>query len=346
MSYQLDLLPLLPAPAAAPAPTPRLDDYDTFVVFFSGGKDSVACVLHLLDLGVPTEKIELHHHRVDGEEPGLFDWPCTDAYLRAFADTLGLKLYFSWKKGGFEREMTREGEATAPICFETPEGDVRTIGGAGKPNTRLMYPQVTASLLTRWCSGYLKNHVGSAVLVNCERFQGTKTLVVTGERAEESANRAQYAVFTTHETDLREPKQKNKAPRWIDHFRPVHAWGEREVWEMLRTWGIVAHPAYHLGFGRCSCMTCIFLNDADWRRLYAIDPERIERHMAYEERFGKTIHRTRSIRQRIAHLPEPSDLDPHWVAAALSHRWDPPIRIPTDEWALPSGAYRKTGGPT
>jgi len=34
------------------------NDYDKIIVFFSGGKDSTACVLHLLDLGVPKEDIE------------------------------------------------------------------------------------------------------------------------------------------------------------------------------------------------------------------------------------------------------------------------------------------------
>jgi len=40
--------------------------YDKILVAFSGGKDSIACVLHLLDLGIPRSSIELHHHLVDG----------------------------------------------------------------------------------------------------------------------------------------------------------------------------------------------------------------------------------------------------------------------------------------
>lgn len=37
-----------------------------YIVAFSGGKDSVAMVLHLLEIGVPKESIHLHHHDVDG----------------------------------------------------------------------------------------------------------------------------------------------------------------------------------------------------------------------------------------------------------------------------------------
>ena len=48
-----------------------LEEYDKIIVLFSGGKDSLACVLHLLELGVPREKIELWHHDIDGGEPNL-----------------------------------------------------------------------------------------------------------------------------------------------------------------------------------------------------------------------------------------------------------------------------------
>jgi hypothetical protein len=66
-------------------------------------------VLHLLDLGVPRERIELWHHDVDGREGSrLMDWPVTRDYCRAFAAAFGLPIFFSWKVGGFEREMCRD----------------------------------------------------------------------------------------------------------------------------------------------------------------------------------------------------------------------------------------------
>lgn len=60
--------------------------YDRVCIAFSGGKDSLALLLHVLELGVPREKIELHHHLVDGREGStLMDWPITESYCEAIA---------------------------------------------------------------------------------------------------------------------------------------------------------------------------------------------------------------------------------------------------------------------
>lgn len=79
-----------------------------YIVAFSGGKDSVAMVLHLLKTGVDKSQIELHHHEVDGRGEKLFDWSCTTSYCRAFAEAMALPLYFSYRKGGILREMFRK----------------------------------------------------------------------------------------------------------------------------------------------------------------------------------------------------------------------------------------------
>lgn len=93
---------LLDAPA-------DLASYAFIIVFFSGGKDSIAALLTLLEAGASRERIELWHHEIDGREGShLMDWPCTPAYCRAFAQAFALPLYASWKVGGFERELLRD----------------------------------------------------------------------------------------------------------------------------------------------------------------------------------------------------------------------------------------------
>lgn len=66
---------------ASKAACPDFLGYDTIIVVFSGGKDSVACLLSLIEAGVPHARIKLHHHDVDGQGPSFADWPCTTGYL-------------------------------------------------------------------------------------------------------------------------------------------------------------------------------------------------------------------------------------------------------------------------
>lgn len=112
---------------------PDLAAYRRFVVAFSGGKDSLAALLLLLDLGVPPEAIELHHHDVDGGGPTFMDWPCTGAYVRAIVDHLGIALFGSWREGGFARELDRAGAPTASSTGPNAAYGTRSRGRASDP---------------------------------------------------------------------------------------------------------------------------------------------------------------------------------------------------------------------
>lgn len=198
-----------------------LHSYDKYIVAFSGGKDSLASLLNLLKRGVDRSKIELWHHDIDGREGStLMDWTCTRSYCEAFAKASNLPIYFSWREGGFEREMLRRDALTGGVYFETPDNGTVYKPSQNRPdyyNTRLKFPQVSADLSVRWCSAYLKIDVLAAAIRNQERFNGLKTLVVTGERGEESSARAKYKEFEPHRADLRDGKN----PRHIDHYRPI-----------------------------------------------------------------------------------------------------------------------------
>src|SRR4051794_2768928 len=76
-----------------------LDQYDHLLVSFSGGKDSLALVLDLLERGVHRDRIQLWHQSVDGEvglDQPFVDWPCTEAYVRAVGTALGIRTFFQW----------------------------------------------------------------------------------------------------------------------------------------------------------------------------------------------------------------------------------------------------------
>lgn len=330
-------------------PTPemtlkQLHSFDRVIVLFSGGKDCTASFLHLLDNGVKRECIELWHHEVDGRE-GVklaMDWPSTPDYCRKFAAAFGVKIYFSWKTGGLEGEMLRQDARTRPVIFETPDGVAQAGGQAGKFATRRKFPQVSGNLSVRWCSAYLKIDVASLAIHNQERFMKGTTLMVSGERAEESPARSRYKVLEPDRCDNRDSKTR---PRYIDHWRPVHGWNESEVWEIIGRYKVNPAPAYHLGWGRLSCMTCIFGSPNQWASVGKIAPERLSLIADYETEFGCTIHRSQSVLER-ASAGKPYAMSDEAVRIAMSETYDQPIILADgEEWQLPLGAFGEKDGP-
>lgn len=183
---------------------------------------------------IPKSKIELWHHRVDGAEGStLVDWPFMDDYWKKFAAALDLPLYFSWLEGGFEGEMLKQNSYSRPHKVETPEGllTLERDTTRAQPATWRKYPQVSPSLQTRWCSGELKISVGRRAINNQSRFDGKKILFITGERREESSNRAKYFQLEPHACDRR----NGRMARTVDAWRPVLHWDESKVWEIMES---------------------------------------------------------------------------------------------------------------
>ncbi len=345
----------------------QIQSYDHYIVCFSGGKDCTAALLALLEAGVSKEKIELWHHEVDGREKALMDWPVTPAYCRAFAAWFGIPIYFSWKEGGFEREMLRQNEYTAPIHFEKPDGTLGTNrSGNGKRSTRRKFPQVSADLKVRWCSAYLKIDVCAAAICNQSRFDGKRVLVISGERGEESPCRARYKVLEEDRADNRlkgtyqnsyyrmiKGKRRKitatvtlgKKDRLVDRYRIVKDWTETSVWLIIRRWGVRVHPCYYIGYSRCSCAFCIFGDKDQLATSNYLLPDQGEHIMDYEVEFGTTIKRTGSLPNFINSgtvYPDAIETD----LASLIRQTVYPLSIQMSDWHLPAGAFGQGGGPT
>lgn len=175
-----------------------LEEYDLIVVLFSGGKDSTACFLKLLELGVPKEKIELWHHDIDGGHPSrTMDWKCTRNYVEAVAKAFDVTLRVSYRVNGFFGELYRIG-ASEPIEWIDPDtGEVKRC----KPSNnylkckeikeqateemeellkeygyRMKFPAKSPDLSRRWCSAYLKICVADSVVSNLDSLHELERL--------------------------------------------------------------------------------------------------------------------------------------------------------------------------
>lgn len=274
------------------------------------------------------------------------DWPCSNDYCRAFAAALGVPLYYTWKHDGFEGEMLRQDARTKPISFEAPQPDgsisvVTTGGVGGKLATRRAFPQIAADLSVRWCSGYLKIDNARTALRNQDRFRNSFTLFVSGERGEESPGRANYARFEADDADARHSPLLR---RHIDRWRPVHHWKEADVWAIIERWRVNPHPAYRLGWSRCSCAGCIFNGANEFATLRLINPEQFNRLATYEGDFGRTIKRKIAL-NLLADLGTPFRVKEADVKAALSEQWTESIFLEPGTWQLPAGAFAGGTGP-
>lgn len=266
-----------------------LGEYDEILVMFSGGRDSVALVLDLIDRGVPLEKIRLWHQCVDGdpnvENPYFkMDWPCTHRYCELFAQRFGLKIEFQWRQYGIAGELFRINCGSKPVYFEYQDTVIMLPTTERSQNsTRMKWPAQSPNLLIRWCSGVAKKDVSCRAIAHYPDFKrkGIKILVLTGERREESAARAKYAEVLPHSMD--------SSIRRVDHWRSIIDWPEERVWGIMQRYDVLPHPAYLVGWSRCSCQSCIYNGPDEWRMLYEISPDGIEGKAEIERYLNHTI---------------------------------------------------------
>lgn len=299
------------------------------LVAFSGGKDSIAMVLRLLEMGISKSRIHLHHHDVDGHGEKLFDWACTESYCKSFAQAMGLKLFFSYRKGGIARAIYRRDEPNQDVYFQTEmDGPFHCAPASQKHlNTQLKFPAVSNDMNVRWCSGKVKIDVLRTAIANNPMYQD-KILIVTGERREESESRSKYDEYELHKTS----GHKRKAFGW----RMIIDMTLEEVWSLIERWKIQCHPAYELNWNRCSCQLCIFSSANIWAATNLISPEKVDRIDEIEKDINFTMYSKLSIRQKVAAGVVPTNLDPYWIAQATGE-FTAPIFV--DNWIIPLGAF-------
>jgi len=384
-----------------------LEEYDLIIVLFSGGKDSAAAYLKLLELGVPKDKIELWHHDIDGGHPTRrMDWPVTQAYVRAFVAAENVKLRVSCRVNGFFGELYRVG-ASYPIEYED-EGEIKTCR-LSQPQIesdrlrkellqvldpvdqevlkeygqRLKFPAKCGDLSRRWCSAYLKIDVAAAVLRNLEKLKAigkrgkfpaksgchqgrwcsgtlkaevqssvtthlnktqadTKILIVSGERRGESSGRAKYNEMEVHRTNA-----TARAHRLVHQWRAVIDYSLRDVWEVIKRHKINPHPCYPCGWGRCSCMCCIFSLPSHWAGIRELFPKEYEALRQDEIRLGFTLDNKKTLDEYVGEAEScVYHGEPNALHQLITGQFSQTDIYQTGEWTFPAGAFKGSdGGP-
>lgn len=320
-----------------------LDIFDKIIVSYSGGKDSTACVLYLLDQGANPAKMELWHQCIDGKgdtHKEFFDWPSTEGYTREFAKMFGIKLGWQWRDKGFYGEMHRENALTGDVYYQYEGEEAHCLPTTrGKPTTRKKFPAKSGDLKVRWCSAYLKIDPAARALSNIAYLKGTideplKVLFVTGERRQESKGRSKYKEVEVHRCHS---KSRN-----VTQWRCVIDMSEAEVWSLMEKYKIQPHPAYYLGFPRLSCRSCIFFSKNHWATLKEISPKAIKLIQETEEEFGFTLDNKLSIQEMVSmgnSLIKPEER--FWIPMAV-REWTGSLKM--ENWRIPAGAFGKGGG--
>lgn len=152
------------------------------------------------------------------------------------------------------------------------------------------------SMKCRYCTSMGKHAPISKLIRNRHSFkEPARILMVSGERREESPQRAKLAEFE-QDTEL------SAGHRQVFKYRPVLKLRKWEIWQKIRASGLKAHPAYALGNDRLSCALCVFANITDLKNGARARPDLAQRYLEIE----REKHHDFRYKQSLASILYPS----------------------------------------
>lgn len=226
-----------------------------FVANHSGGKDSQAQLIKLLQV-VPASQIVVVHASL-----GAMEWPGAMELAHDQAAASGLPFIVA-KASKTLLEMVARRFDTRPEVPSWPSA-----------STRQCTSDLKRGPIQREVRAYAKAN-GFRVVVNC-----------LGLRAEESPGRRKRAAFSKMGIS-------NSVLTWYE-WLPVHNMSTSEVFETIRAAGQEPHYAYALGNERLSCVFCLFGSKGDLRNGRRHRPELLQQYDAMEKYTGYTMHMSR-----------------------------------------------------
>lgn len=236
---------------------PLVHDGALFVVNHSGGKDSQAMLIRLLEIIPRKQLIVIHASLGDVEWPGALEHAKQQAEEASlpFIVAIAVKTFFEMVEHRF----------------------------AVRPGPNSCWP----SAANRQCTSDLKRGPCEREVRHYARAHGfTKIVSCMGIRAGESSGRAKQLPFRINERGSVAGRQ------WFE-WLPIHELSTEQVFAVIADAGQKPHPAYALGNQRLSCMFCIMGSRNDLRNAAKQNPELFARYVEVEKRTGYTMHQSR-----------------------------------------------------
>lgn len=226
-----------------------------FVSNHSGGKDSQAMLIKLLEVVPPQQLVVVH------ASLGPMEWPGALELAQKQAEDAGLPFIVA-KAAKTLLEMVERRFENRPEVPSWP------------------------SASTRQCTSDLKRGPIQREVRRYAKANGFKTIVnCLGLRAEESPGRAKRKEFS-------QMSISNSVNTWFE-WLPVHELLTSEIFSVIREAGQEPHYAYALGNERLSCVFCIMASRNDIRNGGREHPELLSQYDAMEKRTGYTMHMNR-----------------------------------------------------
>ncbi|EAA5820667.1 phosphoadenosine phosphosulfate reductase family protein [Salmonella enterica] len=226
-----------------------------FVSNHSGGKDSQAMLIKLLEIVPATQLIVVH------ASLGIIEWPGALELAEMQAKGAGLPFIVARASKTFF-EMVERRFANRPEVPSWPSS-----------STRQCTSDLKRGPIQREVRRYAKSN-GFKTIVNC-----------LGLRAQESPGRAKRQTFS-------QMGISNSVSTWYE-WLPVHELLTEDVFATIRHAGQEPHYAYALGNDRLSCIFCIMASRNDMANGARHNPPLLEQYAHLEAKTGYTMHMSR-----------------------------------------------------
>jgi len=227
-----------------------------FVINHSGGKDSQAMMIKLLETVPASQMLVVHASLGDVEWTGALE------LAEKQASDAGVPFLVARAQKSFLDMVERRFEAR-PSVPSWPSAKHR---------------QCTSDLkrdpIDREIRNYMKER-GLSLVVSC-----------TGIRAAESASRSKI-------NPLKLSERNSKAGRTWYEWCPIFELSTADVFATIAAAGQSPHAAYGLGNERLSCVFCIMGSKNDIALGAKHNPDLFKRYVELEERTGYTMHMSR-----------------------------------------------------